>query len=100
MIGSILSIKPIIDISTGVVTEAGKQRTRKKAMAWLRDTLFEQPDVGHVAVCHGCSDDVEDLVELLASRYGRDKITVWTIGPVIGTHGGPRVVGLVWHQPT
>lgn len=99
MIGSILSIKPIIDISTGVVTEAGKQRTRKKAMAWLRDTLFEQPDVGHVAVCHGCSDDVEELVELLAPRYGRDKITIWTIGPVIGTHGGPRVVGLVWHQP-
>jgi DegV family protein with EDD domain len=100
MIGSILSIKPIIDISTGVVTEAGKQRTRKKAMAWLRDTLFEQPDVGHVAVCHGCSDDVEELVELLAPRYGRDKITIWTIGPVIGTHGGPRVVGLVWHQPS
>lgn len=99
MIGSILSIKPIIDISTGVVTEAGKQRTRKKAMAWLRDTLFEQPDVGNVAVCHGCSDDVDELVDLLASRYGADKITVWTIGPVIGTHGGPRVVGLVWHQP-
>jgi DegV family protein with EDD domain len=100
MIGSILSIKPIIDISTGSVTEAGKQRTRKKAMAWLRDKLFEQPDVGTVAVCHGCSEDVEELIELLAPRYGRDKITVWTIGPVIGTHGGPRVVGLVWHQPS
>jgi DegV family protein with EDD domain len=100
MIGSILSIKPIIDISTGSVTEAGKQRTRKKAMVWLRDKLFEQPDLETVAVCHGCSDDVEELAELLAPRYTRDQLTLWTIGPVIGAHGGPRVLGLVWHNPT
>lgn len=99
MLGSILSIKPIIDISTGSVTEAAKQRTRKKSMMWLRDKLFEQPDLDHVAVCHGCSGDVEELIELIAPRYPREKITVWTIGPVIGSHGGPRVVGLVWQDP-
>lgn len=99
MIGSILSIKPIIDISTGSVTEAGKQRTRKKAMGWLRDKLFELPDLDSVAVCHGCSEDVEELIELLSPRYSRDQLSVWTIGPVIGAHGGPRVLGLVWHDP-
>jgi DegV family protein with EDD domain len=99
MIGSILSIKPIIDISTGTVTEAGKQRTRRKAMMWLRDKLFEMPDLDEVAVCHGCSEDVEELIELLAPRYPREKLEVWTIGPVIGSHGGPRVLGLVWHDP-
>jgi DegV family protein with EDD domain len=99
MIGSILSIKPIIDISTGTVTEAGKQRTRRKAMLWLRDKLFEMPDLDEVAVCHGCSEDVEELIELLAPRYPREKLQVWTIGPVIGSHGGPRVLGLVWHDP-
>lgn len=99
MLGSILSIKPIIDISTGSVTEAGKQRTRKKSMVWLRDKLFEQPDLERVAVCHGCSEDVEELIELLSPRYSREQLTVWTIGPVIGSHGGPRVVGLVWHDP-
>jgi DegV family protein with EDD domain len=99
MIGSILSIKPIIDISTGTVTEAGKQRTRRKAILWLRDKLFEMPDLDEVAVCHGCSEDVEELIELLAPRYPREKLKVWTIGPVIGSHGGPRVLGLVWHDP-
>ncbi|MCB0969915.1 MAG: DegV family protein [Acidimicrobiales bacterium] len=98
MIGSILSIKPIIDISTGAVTEAGKQRTRRKAMVWLRDKLFEAGDVRDVAVAHGCSEDVEELIAMLEPRYSRDDITVWTIGPVIGAHGGPRVVGLVWHE--
>jgi DegV family protein with EDD domain len=99
MLGSILSIKPIIDISTGTVTEAAKQRTRKKSMVWLRDKLFELPDLEQVAVCHGCSEDVEELVELLAPRYTRDQLTIWTIGPVIGAHGGPRVLGLVWQNP-
>lgn len=100
MIGSILSIKPIIDISTGSVTEAGKQRTRKKAMVWLRDKLFELPDLESVAiVAADCSEDVEELIELLSPRYSREQLSVWTIGPVIGSHGGPRVLGLVWHDP-
>ncbi|MFN8017378.1 MAG: DegV family protein [Acidimicrobiales bacterium] len=99
LIGSMLSIKPLIDISTGSVEEAGKQRTRKKSLLWLRDKLFEMPDLPEVAVCHGCSGDVDDLIELLLPRYPRERLKVWTIGPVIGTHGGPRVIGLVWHDP-
>lgn len=99
MLGTMLSIKPIIDISTGTVTEAGKQRTRKKAMIWLRDKLFEQPDLDEVAVCNGGADDIDELVELLSPRYSREQLSLWTIGPVIGAHGGPRVVGLSWTQP-
>lgn len=99
MLGSLLNIKPIVDISTGEVTEAGKQRTRRKSLVWLRDRLFQEPDVGTVAVCHGCSDDYQEIVELISPRYSEDQITVWTIGPVIGAHGGPGVAGLCWHQP-
>ena len=40
MLGSMLSIKPIIDIADGEVEEAAKQRTRRKSLEWLRDTLF------------------------------------------------------------
>lgn len=96
MLGSILSIKPIIDISTGVVTEAAKQRTRKKSMIWLRDRILEAPSVEHVAVCHGCSQDVDELRALLLPHFTEDQLSTWTIGPVIGAHGGPRMVGLVW----
>lgn len=99
MIGSLLSIKPIIDISTGVVEESGKQRTRRKAMAFLRDRLFEQPDLDSVAVCNGGADDAQEMIELLAPRYRRDQLSEWTVGPVIGAHGGPRVVGLSWIDP-
>ena len=99
MLGSLLSIKPIVDISTGSVTEAAKQRTRRKSLVWLRDRLFQEPDVETVAICSGLADDTEELVELLAPRYGSDQLTKWEIGAVIGTHGGPAVLGLSWHQP-
>ena len=100
MIGSMLSIKPIIDISAGTVSEAGKQRTRKRAMLWLRDRLFQEPDLDEVAVCNGGATDIEELIALLEPRYSREQLSLWTIGPVIGAHGGPRVVGLCWLQPT
>ncbi|MTA45537.1 MAG: DegV family EDD domain-containing protein, partial [Actinobacteria bacterium] len=35
LLGSMLSVKPIIRIVDGAVDEAGKQRTRKRALEWL-----------------------------------------------------------------
>jgi DegV family protein with EDD domain len=98
MLGSMLSIKPIIDISTGTVHEAAKVRTRKKALVWLRDRIYEEPHIEDLALCSGNADDVEELLDLIADRYPRDKVQLWTIGPVIGTHGGPGVIGFAWHQ--
>ena len=53
LLGSLLSIKPLLDISTGEVAEAGKARTRRKALEWLRDQLFAVPEVEHLCVAHG-----------------------------------------------
>jgi fatty acid kinase fatty acid binding subunit len=99
LLGSLLSIKPLLDISTGEVAEAGRARTRRKALEWLRDQVFEQPAVEHLTVCHGMAPDLDDMLALLAPRYPADKLGVTVIGPTIGTHGGPRVMGLAWVDP-
>ncbi len=96
MLGTMLSIKPIVDISSGEVAEAGKQRTRRRAMNWLRDKLSEQSTVDHLCVCHGDAPDLDEFLALIAERHDREKITVATIGAVIGSHGGPRILGLTW----
>lgn len=98
MLGSLLSIKPIVDISTGAVSEAAKVRTRRKALVWLRDELFKLPQVEELALCSGGASDVDELLDLIAERYPRDQVQVWTIGPVIGAHGGPAVIGFAWHE--
>jgi DegV family protein with EDD domain len=99
LVGSLLSIKPLLDISSGEVAEAGKARTRRKALEWLRDKVFEQPKVEHLCVAHGMATDLDDMLTLLAPRYPADELRITTIGPTIGTHGGPRVMGLTWVDP-
>jgi DegV family protein with EDD domain len=96
LLGSLLSIKPILDISTGTVEEAGKARTRRKALEVLRDKVAAAGAVEHVCVYHGFAPDVDDMVSLLGEVVDRDQIRVGVIGPVIGTHGGPRVMGITW----
>jgi DegV family protein with EDD domain len=98
MLGTMLSIKPIIDISSGEVEEAAKQRTRGKAMAWLRDKAFALPQLDHLWVCSGMAPDLDEFLAMLAPRYAGDQVTITTIGPVIGAHGGPRVLGLAWQD--
>lgn len=99
-LGSMLSIKPCVDISNGVVEEAGKQRTRKKALGWLRDRVIADGNVESLSVMHASAADIDDMVELLAPDFGRDDIHVDLIGPVIGTHGGPGTMGICYVLPT
>lgn len=100
LLGNLLSIKPLIDASSGRVEEAGKARTRKKALQWLADRLLEQPAVERLCVCHGEAPDLDEFLALIASRFPRDQIRIAVIGAVIGTHAGPRVLGVTWQQPT
>jgi DegV family protein with EDD domain len=96
LLGSMLSVKPIIHITDGAVEEAGKQRTRRRALEWLRDKLFEQPTVEQLSVLHGEAPDIDDFLEMIAPRYPRDSIRLGKIGAVIGTHGGPGVIGICY----
>ncbi len=97
-LGSLLSIKPLIEIR-GVVHEAGKPRTRGKAIRQLVERIKEAGEVEHLRVCHGFAPDVDDMVSLLAEHHPREAIRVGPIGPVIGAHAGPRVMGITWLAP-
>jgi len=93
-----LSIKPIIDVTGGVVSEAGKQRTRSKALAHLveRFKSYEGP-IEDLAVLHADCSDVDVFVEMLQPHYDGE-ILVGEIGPVIGTHGGRGTIGVAFHE--
>jgi DegV family protein with EDD domain len=99
LLGNLLSIKPLIDVSTGRVEEAGKARTRKKALQWMANRLLEEPAVERLCVCHGEAPDLDEFLDLIASRYPRDELRIGVIGAVIGTHAGPRVMGVTWQRP-
>jgi DegV family protein with EDD domain len=95
LLGTMLAIKPVLEVRDGVVEEAGKVRTRSKALRLLVDRVKEGP-FENLAVLHGNAPDLDELLDLLEPLAARDQIVVGQIGPVIGTHAGPRVIGVTF----
>jgi len=96
MLGSMLSIKPIIDITGGKVEQEAKQRTRSKSLRYLADKVKSAGDIENLAVMHGDAPDLEEMLDLLAPIFPREKIVVGDLGAVIGAHGGPRTMGVTF----
>jgi DegV family protein with EDD domain len=95
LLGTVLSIKPVVEVREGVVEEAGKVRTRSKALKLLAAKASEGK-IEHLAVLHGNAPDLDELLDLLGPVFPRDDIITGVVGPVIGTHAGPRVVGVTF----
>ena len=95
LLGSLLSIKPLLDLSSGEVEEAGRQRTRKKALAWLRSMVTDNiDDIDRLAIAHAMADDIDDFVAHVAADTGRDDFRIDIVGPVVASHGGPGLIGV------
>jgi DegV family protein with EDD domain len=99
LLGTLLSFKPGIEVRDGVVHEAGRPRTRRKALHWLDDKVLSLPEVENLYVMHGNAPDLDEFLELLAPRFPRADVRVALVGAVIGTHGGPRVMGVTFQLP-
>ncbi len=96
LLATALSIKPIIEVTGGVVEQAGKQRTRSKALSFLVDKVTSyEGGIENLAVLHADCSDVDLFVEMLQPHYSGE-IVVGEIGPVIGTHGGRGTIGVAF----
>jgi DegV family protein with EDD domain len=101
--GQLLSVKPILAFDDGEVAPLKRVRGRAKALGELEE-IFRSSTEGqddsnlHVGVGHAeAQEDCDDLARrILAARPSASLDIVTTLGPVIGTHGGPGTLGLFW----
>ena len=94
--GSLLDLKPLIAFAGGVVAPAGRVRTRRKAVAAILDHVSGMADqIQSLSVIHSDPDDLESFQQALAELYPGDTM-VARLGPVVGTHAGPGVVGVAY----
>jgi len=97
LIGGLLDIKPLIRIEDGVVAAAGRVRTRSRAITALVDQVEENASrVEAVGVFHGDAPDVDVLVDRIRQVVPRLEPIVTQLGPVVGTHVGPGVLGVAY----
>ena len=96
MLATVMSIKPLISITNGLVEEAGKQRTRSKALAHLVDILSNQEvPIERLAVLNAQCADIDAFLAMVKEVYSGE-IIVGDIGAVIGTHAGQGTIGIVF----
>jgi DegV family protein with EDD domain len=96
LLGSMLSIKPIITVVDGAVEEAGKVRTRSKALQFIIDKIPEG-NVESICVLHSAAaDDLDMFLDKVQPKVPGAEMIVGRIGPVVGVHVGPGAIGLTW----
>jgi DegV family protein with EDD domain len=95
--GSLLSIKPIIELRDGVVEGESKQRTRRRSLEYVANKVHEYGEPERLAVVHGSAPDLEDFLHLLGPIVGERPCLICELGPVIGTHAGPGAIGVAFH---
>ncbi len=98
LLGQVLSIKPLVALKDGVVAEAGRQRTRAKALQAVANVVKTRAPLRRLALIHGACQDVAVLEALVAGIECEFPMIVADIGPVVGTHGGPGIIGFTWIQ--
>jgi len=96
LVGSLLSIKPIVTLDDGEVAPLVRVRSKKAGLDYLYN--FVAGNAGNIeglAVEHATSpEDADALVERLAALFPKEKIVRSTVSPVLGTYMGPNVVGV------
>jgi DegV family protein with EDD domain len=100
LFGSMLSVKPILTVRDGEVVEGGRQRTRARALEYLATQTEAAAPFDWLAIGGGDADDLSTVVDRLRAVEVANPVIVTEIGPVVGTHAGPGVVGVCWLTAT
>ncbi|MEA2126796.1 MAG: fatty acid kinase fatty acid binding subunit [Solirubrobacteraceae bacterium] len=95
-LGSALRIKPILTLGKEI-EPVERVRTAGRAVARLKEFLAQRHDEGadRFAVQHIRDPErAEELVAAGRELYGTEPLFVSEVGPVIGTHVGPGLLGV------
>ena len=100
LVGSLLSIKPILRLDEGQVVPLRRERTRARAIDALVAIAGDLERVTTLGVIHsGAPADAAALVARLATAarppMETSAIVTSEFGPVVGTHTGPSALGFV-----
>ncbi|MFI5035686.1 MAG: DegV family protein [Acidimicrobiales bacterium] len=96
LLGQVLNIKPLLELRDGLVAEAGRQRTRARALAAICDVARRHAPLERLAVVHGAAPDLDAFLAMAGQIPSAHPLLVSDIGPTVGTHAGPGIIGLCW----
>lgn len=97
LLGSMLDVKPLLKLEHGEIKPLDRTRTRSKAIPGMLQRLREEGPLEHLAVVHAAApEDAARLIAQVRAERPEMEIESGQIGAVLGTHTGPRALGLVY----
>jgi len=101
LIGSVLSIKPVLHLEDGRIEPLASIRTKRKAIDRVLEIIKE--DVSgkgplHAAVIHAAAPEAAaEFGERVREILDPAELLVAELSPAVGTHTGPGLVGLGYY---
>ena len=97
MIGTMLDLKPLLLMVDGEIKSLDRVRTRSRAIPRMVEHFEHDSPVEQVGVVHAqAPEEAEQIAAGLRGRFPGLEVPVGQIGCVLGTHVGPKALGLVY----
>ena len=101
LLGSVLNIKPVLSVLDGRIEPHDKVRTYQRALERIADELIsavgESGRKARAVVGHADKlDDCRTVAERIAPHCAVTPALI-EIGPIVGCHAGPGLIGLSFH---
>jgi DegV family protein with EDD domain len=93
LLGSVLNVKPMLTIKDGVLTPAGRVRSRAKGTDILFDYVKNAVDIQDLAVVYNTErEEAQAFVKRLGAIFPEEKIRLAQLGPALGVHTGSGIL--------
>lgn len=98
LLGTILQVKPILQLKDGVAAPFEQERTKKRATGRLIEIACEQvansPDA-HLCVMHiDAEEEAQAMCAELKNRLNIPNIPIYILPPAIVVHAGPKALAV------
>jgi DegV family protein with EDD domain len=101
LLGTALSIKPLLHLDDGTIKPLVQVRTKRKAVARMLDVAEERLGGKRMAeaavIDAGTPEEGDALAEQVRERFGISPVYRTAVSPAIGTHAGPGTVGVAFY---
>ncbi len=92
-IGSLLRIKPFVEIRDGQVLSLGQARTRKKGITHLKELVSKVGEIEHFAMLHTNAEAEAHQILAELNLKTKEPPLLVNVTTIVGTHVGPNGLG-------
>jgi DegV family protein with EDD domain len=93
LLGSILSVKPMLSVKDGVLVPSGRARNRAQGIDKLFEFVKNTTNIQDLSVIYNTTlDEAITFAARLGKLFPRERIRIARLGPALGVHAGPGIL--------